>query len=271
MVELPAIFLGGLLGSAHCVGMCGPIALTIGGVPVSGAGVTVAAAPRLRVTLARQLLYSTGRIATYVFLGATAGYAGLRLSAIGASLINVQRLFATLAGVAMVLVGLSILRLLPRRRRGGANGCGLAGSMFGGLMQAGGGWGPMVAGLATGFLPCGLVYAFLAKAVAEGSVASGAATMFAFGLGTVPAMVLVGCGGGVISHAARARVLQVAAGLVVLLGGLTVYRGWSVTPDASCHTTGHVSSADSGLRCTSCVHFLLPVQPRKEAALPEHP
>ena len=87
MIGLPLVFLGGLLGSAHCVGMCGGFALLIG----SGAR-------SARANLARQIVYSLGRIFTYSACGAAVGYAGLRLSDDLPSVVNAQALLAIVAG-----------------------------------------------------------------------------------------------------------------------------------------------------------------------------
>jgi len=65
MTELPLIFLGGLLGSSHCIGICGPLALALG-----------ANQSQLRTNLARQLVFSAGRIFTYSFGGAVAAFSG---------------------------------------------------------------------------------------------------------------------------------------------------------------------------------------------------
>ena len=72
MIELPLVFLGGLLGSAHCVGMCGGFAVSIG---IGSRG--------LASNLRRQLVYTAGRIFTYSFFGIVAGYAGLWIAAQG--------------------------------------------------------------------------------------------------------------------------------------------------------------------------------------------
>ena len=68
MIELPLLFTAGILGSTHCLGMCGPFALAIG-----------SQAPGWKSNLLRQLVYSAGRIFTYASLGAMAGFGGWRL------------------------------------------------------------------------------------------------------------------------------------------------------------------------------------------------
>jgi sulfite exporter TauE/SafE len=96
------------------------------------------------------------------------------------------------------------------------------------------------AGVATGFLPCGLVYSFLALAVASGGLESGLMQMAMFGLGTVPAMVLVGCGGKLLTIGMRQRVYRLAACFVIALGALTVWRGLPVHAEGDCC---HVASS----------------------------
>src|SRR5436309_3018013 len=79
MTELPLVFVGGLLGSSHCVGMCGPLALVL--------GVTE---ERVVSNVRRQLVFSAGRTFTYGFGGALAAYAGWWLGQRPISFVNVQ-------------------------------------------------------------------------------------------------------------------------------------------------------------------------------------
>src|SRR3990172_8756063 len=96
MTELPLVFLGGLLGSSHCIGMCGPLALALG-----------VQQSKLHENLGRQLLFSVGRITTYGFLGALAGASGWWLAERPQTLVNVQSLLSILAGLTLVWLGLS--------------------------------------------------------------------------------------------------------------------------------------------------------------------
>ena len=215
MNELPLVFLGGLLGSSHCIGMCGPLALALG-VPQS----------RLQVNLARQLLFSVGRIATYGFLGALAGASGWWLAERPQSLVNIQSLLSIVAGLVLVWLGLSTAGVLPRLggRWLSSTPCAAA-TWFKTLLTAPGAASAVVAGAFTGFIPCGLVYAFVVYAASSGNVVRGWLTMVAFGLGTVPLMVLAGCGGSLAPLATRARLLQIAAWCVVATGLISVARG----------------------------------------------
>lgn len=214
MIELPLIFLGGLLGSAHCIGMCGGFALAVG----SGA-------PTLASNVRRQLIYSSGRIFTYSFGGAAAGFGGWHLSSALPPLIHVQAVLAVVAGVLLIVQGLLAAGYFPRlSATTGAAPC-LASRFFPPMLTGGGVKGVFVAGLFTGFLPCGLVYAYLALAVATGSLLWGLCVMALFGAGTVPIMVLTGSGGSLISLATRRHLFRAAAWCVVLTGVLSLSRG----------------------------------------------
>jgi uncharacterized protein len=220
MSELPLIALGGLLGSSHCLGMCGPFAITIGLGTRSGSS-----------GLARQLAYSFGRIFTYSCAGALAGYGGLRIAGRGESFAYLQAAFCVLAGILLIGQGLLSLNLLPTfvTHKGPNLTCGALRN-FGGLLRSRWLTHVFLAGLFTGFLPCGLVYAYLALAASTADLFHGLATMALFGLGTMPAMVLVGAGGQLLSLAVRRRLFQVAAFCVILSGVLTIDRGaraWS--------------------------------------------
>jgi len=217
MIELPLVFLGGLLGSAHCVGMCGGFALTIG---VGASGVYA--------NLRRQLLYTLGRIATYSFFGVVAGYTGFWLARRTGTLVNVQAGLSILAGAFLIYQGMLALGLLPRNRllplsAGGAP-C-LAGNFIGPFLTAPGWTNVLLAGVLTGFLPCGLVYGFLTLASSSASILHGLLTMAAFGLGTAPIMLLTGIGGSLVSHSARRQLLRVSAACVLLTGVISLARG----------------------------------------------
>jgi hypothetical protein len=88
----------------------------------------------------------------------------------------------------------------------------------------------LVLGTMSGLLPCPLVYAFLAKGAASGSVAAALATMGALGLGTVPALALVAAGGRALSPLLRRRMVGISGALMVLLGMYTLWRGFAPLP-----------------------------------------
>lgn len=212
MLELPMVFVAGLLGSAHCLGMCGPFALAVGSGTRSWG-----------TNLLRQCVYTAGRVFTYGVLGAFAGFGGAALARRSPALVNAAAVLAVLAGVLLLYQGL-IAAGVMRRRSSGTLPC-LATSFFATFLRARDGTGIFLAGLFTGFLPCGLVYGFLALAASTGNLFAGAALMVAFGLGTAPVMMATGCGGSFISPTARLRLYRLAAWCVVLTGLLTVARG----------------------------------------------
>jgi len=179
MIEWPLVFGAGLLGSAHCLGMCGPFALALG-----------AAAPSSRANLWRQGWYSAGRIFTYAVLGASAAFLGGWLTGKLPGWTNVP-----VAGGFLIVQGLLATGILPKRGVAGGAACPGAAAfkaLLGGRSTAD----VFVAGLFTGLLPCGLLYGMLALAGSTGHVLAGLGTMVIFGCGTVPAMVAAGLGGG---------------------------------------------------------------------------
>ena len=215
MIELPLIFVGGLLGSAHCIGMCGPLAVSLS-----------ASTPPGTSLLRRQLVFSMGRVFTYGFCGAAAGMGGAWLSTGSHGFVLSQAWLAIFAGVVLILMGLVTVGVLPKPATRLFSGlpCGTATWLKTFLSSTG--WaGPLLAGVFTGFIPCGLVYAFLLKAGSSGNLWMGWLTMAAFGLGTIPLMVLVGYSGRFFSVANRTRLFQVAAWCIVLTGAISIARG----------------------------------------------
>jgi sulfite exporter TauE/SafE len=215
MTELPLIFVGGLLGSSHCIGMCGPLALALG---MSESQVTA--------NLRRQLVFSVGRICTYGFAGALAAFAGLWLTQWSWLAVGVQGTLALVGGVALVLLGLTTAGISPRTGLGwlAPQSCSAA-VWLKTLLISPKLASAFLAGVFTGFIPCGLVYAFLAMAAGTGDVVRGWLVMVTFGAGTVPLLVVTGCGGSLLSISGRARVLKIAAWCVVITGVISIARG----------------------------------------------
>ncbi len=217
LYELPLVFTSGILGSAHCIGMCGPISATmnIGTTTVRGA-------------LTRQSLWSIGRIITYAFLGMVAGFTGARFSESSwltsqTGVMQVQAGFAVIAGFLLVIQGLLATGWLRRKQATGGS-C-LTASIFGKFLQGGSSLSVFIAGIATGFLPCGLVYSFLALAAASASIWKGPLLMIAFGCGTAPVMLVTGAGLTMTTLTIRQRLMKVAAVCVLVTGMLTMGRG----------------------------------------------
>ena len=214
MIEWPLLVVSGMLGSAHCLGMCGPFALAIGG-----------GAPTWGVNLRRQLVYSAGRIFTYAVLGVAAAYVGLEASRSLVGWGNAAAVLSILAGVVLGVQRLWSAGVLPKRGVG-AGACPGAG-MFRSLLAGKGSIDVFLAGLFTGLLPCGLLYGMLALAASTRDLPRGLVTMVAFGAGTVPAMVLAGVGGSLLGVATRRRINALAAWCLVLTGLISIARGAS--------------------------------------------
>jgi sulfite exporter TauE/SafE len=216
------IFLGGLAGSLHCVGMCGGFPLAL-----------ARAAPSRN--LIRQLLYNIGRLNTLVFIGALSGALGAAVVAAG-PVRRLEQVLAIVAGTFMIVVGLEVLGVLAQiTTRGAALAQATVGRMLGGVMRSRSLAAPLALGVFNACLPCQLIYAFAARAASTASVTEGMLTMLCFGLGTVPAMLSLGVAGILARPGVRAR-LSVASGvLIIAFGVLTVLRGFDAL--------GHVGHA----------------------------
>lgn len=209
----PMIVLGGLLGSAHCVGMCGGFAMSVG-----------ASARTWRANLQRQLMYSVGRLCTYGLLGGLVAGLGRQFTRAMPVVEWGQAALALLAGSLLIVAGLKATGHWPGVRAQPAHACPLRTS-FAVLLQSGQLVPIFVAGFTTGWLPCGLVYAFLAMSAQRDSVLIGATTMLAFGIGTVPLMIATGLAPNLVSLSTRRRLMTLAAWAVVATGLLTIARG----------------------------------------------
>ncbi|MDI6745679.1 MAG: sulfite exporter TauE/SafE family protein [Rhodocyclaceae bacterium] len=203
-----ALFLVGLLGGGHCAGMCGGIvgALTLQS-PQGGAAFGV------------HLAYNLGRIASYML-------AGLLVGAVGhfaGNMLSLQHglyFFASLMLIAMGLYLLGITQLLAPLERGGQAIWKRIQPATRKFMPVRGPAQALPLGLLWGWLPCGLVYSALATALASGSAGQGALLMLAFGLGTLPNLLLAGLLLARFRRFAQARVTRVVSGLLVLGYGL---------------------------------------------------
>lgn len=208
--------IGGAAAFPHCLGMCGGFALHLAA-PESKAAV-----------LTRQLLWHAGRVVTYVFLGALAGFLGNMVSL--AKWPAVKDIPGYLAGAIMVLMGLFVLGLFPTRKGQVSDDDGLFSSFFRQFFQKPSSLSALVLGLATGFLPCPITIGFLGLAAGSASVLLGMGIMAAMGLGTVWALLILGMTGHVIK-AKWKRWGAVLVGIVlVTMGAWTILRKAKVLP-----------------------------------------
>jgi sulfite exporter TauE/SafE len=198
-----ALFLVGLLGGTHCVGMCGGIvgALSMGG------------PARLPVHLA----YNFGRILSYAMAGAIVGALGSLSLALSGQL-PIRLVLYVLANLMLIALGfylMGVTRALAFTERIGQNLWRRIQPLTRRFVPA---RTPMQAfplGLLWGWLPCGLVYSALATALTSGSAERGALQMLAFGLGTLPNLLLAGYLLARLKHLVQLPVVRLVAGLLV--------------------------------------------------------
>jgi sulfite exporter TauE/SafE len=210
-MDLYSALILGLLGSLHCAGMCGPIAIAL---PLSRES--------WFSRVSGGLLYNSGRTITYVLLGAIFGLAGMGLAVGG-----LQQVTSIVAGALMILsilipgLGMVSSRFNkisdPFTRK--------IKSAFGTLFGKKSMGSLFTLGILNGFLPCGLVYIALAGALVMSHVYEGALYMLLFGLGTIPMMLAISLAGQMISLKLRKRLSRVVPYFIVLLGVLFILRG----------------------------------------------
>lgn len=218
--QLIPVFLAGLAGSYHCVGMCGGFACSLAPDPKSKSR-----------TIVRHLFYNSGRLATYVFLGAVAGTLGMNLAGHGsvATVLLVQKSLALLAGFLMFAMAWKFLRPQPRfasPNNEDPNNIALIHIPLNTLLKTPGSSAPIALGVLNGFLPCPLVYAFLALAATATDPLAGMTVMGVFGLGTFPAMIAVGWFGLRLRLKQKQRFMKAAGWLILAFGLLTISRAF---------------------------------------------
>jgi sulfite exporter TauE/SafE len=210
-MEIVSGFLVGIMGSAHCAGMCGPIALAL---PTGGkTGWPL---------LAGRVMYNAGRIVTYALLGLIVGAIGK-----GVALLGYQQALSIALGVLLILSSLApaaARRFLPRLPWAGAVQSRVSDAL-GSLFRRRSVAALFLAGVLNGFLPCGFVVAGLAGAATTGSEAAGALFMSGFGAGTVPIMLGLSLAGYRLPAGFRTRLVAALPWFGVLLGVLLIVRG----------------------------------------------
>jgi sulfite exporter TauE/SafE len=202
-----AVFLVGLLGGSHCMAMCGGIvgALTVG---------TPAGRPQWPLHLA----YNLGRISSYALAGAVLGAigsAGLLLN----EALPVQMTLYVLANLMLVALGLYLIGVpqgLTFLERGGQEVWARIQPLTRRFLPATSVSRALPLGMLWGFLPCGMVYSVLATALLTGSAVRGAGLMLAFGLGTLPNLLLAGFLLRRFRDVVQGRAVRLVSGLLVL-------------------------------------------------------
>jgi sulfite exporter TauE/SafE len=206
-MNLWTAFLLGLVGSLHCVGMCGPLMLAV---PAAGSS--------RRTFFAGTMAYHAGRLATYMVLGALFGLLGR-----SAAVAGFQRWTSIVLG-ALLLGGL----LVSRRVALSAPVVRLVGRLknaMSAVLRRRSRVSLAMLGALNGLLPCGLVYVAAAGAASTADVLDGAAYLALFGLGTVPALFAVRYSARLVGPAFRLRLQRLIPASVLVLAVLLVVRG----------------------------------------------
>lgn len=236
MIMWPVITAAGLLGlmsSAHCIGMCGPLAMSLPVYHLSKTG-----------QLLSMLLYHSGRIITYSVLGLLFGLAGR-----GLYLAGFQQWFSIATGIIMIV--LAVYYFLGR-----SNGYPKwvqswylpLQSLMGELLKKTNTISFLLLGMANGLLPCGMVYIAIIGAIGLSDPIQSAGFMFFFGLGTFPAMFLMSWFGIRISIDVRLKLKRAVPFIIAAMGVILILRGMNLgipfispvlstelSPAAGCH------------------------------------
>ncbi|MEI6333103.1 MAG: sulfite exporter TauE/SafE family protein [Methylococcaceae bacterium] len=207
-------FMAGVLGSGHCLGMCGALV----------SGYFMKAGPSKRYL--PYFMYQLARIFVYTMVGFAAAALGFVLVSSGV-FGKVQSILQMFIGAVVIILALGILgwipfqgsvRLLPMNllRRGYAES-----RTKGPLLGA------TIAGLLNGLMPCPLTFAMAVKATSATTVMEGGLLMLTFGAGTLPTMLFVSLAFGKMSAHFRGLMLKSAALIMIIMGCNTIYMGMS--------------------------------------------
>lgn len=258
MLDLVAIGLLGFLGSfGHCVGMCGPLAVAFS-VARAAAGEELGSEANPSASLGFHMALNCGRLASYALVGAAIGglgsalVAGGQMAGVGSDLRQVMTI-----ALGLLLIWWALSQLIPEfvprlphpARR-------LKQRLHGGmerLARSQRWWTPFALGAMWGLLPCGFLYAAQIKAAETSSPWWGAATMLAFGLGTLPMMVGVGATATRLSADRRGQLFRLGSWVMLGIGVLMLLRSGNGMTDYS----GHASLGLLGLALVA--RFLAPV------------
>jgi len=201
----------GFASGFHCIGMCGPIALSL--------GLTKKQATNYYL---QNLTYQLGRIVTYSFLGAILGIVGK-----GFQLAGFQQYLTIGVGILLILMavfsfgGKDFASKIPFFSKFLLK----VKMNLGKLLQKADYRSRFSTGILNGFLPCGMVYMALTASLASGGIWQSATFMALFGLGTLPFMFAIVLLGNLMTTAFRIKILKFVPVMMIVLGGLFILRG----------------------------------------------
>ncbi len=235
----------GLMGSLHCLGMCGGISATVAlASPLAGkpgdqtlapAHIALACIPmsasanfQPSAAGANVLAFNGGRIASYAIAGALAGTLGGALAGLGqgwviSETLPIRTVLFLFANLMIVFTGLYLMgvpQLLAPLEKAGGHLWRRVSPFAKKLLPLRSRTHAALFGMLWGWIPCGLVYAMLLTAMSAGSAVNGALTMFAFGAGTLPVMVATGWSAGRLRGWTRKPRVRLVAGVAVVAMGV---------------------------------------------------
>ncbi len=204
----------GLMGSFHCAGMCGPIAIAL---PLHGNTVLQ--------KIFGGTLYNVGRTITYGIMGAIFGLLGQ-----GIQMIGVQQKISVIMGVVMIISVLfpALFKNQYRMDKSMFSFVGKLKKRIGEMFSIRSFQSLFFIGMLNGLLPCGLVYMAIAGAIGTGNAAEGTLYMILFGLGTIPMLLTISLAGNIMSQAIRRKINKLIPVMVIVVGLLFILRGLSL-------------------------------------------
>lgn len=222
MIDYGMVFLTGLLGSLHCVGMCGPLVLAYSARAAStsvGAWKVIGHGAFLHGT------YNLGRVLSYAAVGAILSAAALRLSWIR----DAGAVVSIGAGIVMVFAGIAMLGLIRFPARIPLTAlAGISTRLHRRLIRGSTPAHILGLGLLTPLLPCGMLYGMFARAAAASSTTEGAMIMGVFAFGMTPSLFALGSVSTFFSARVRKGAERLAAVSIILMGVIMLLRGFHV-------------------------------------------
>jgi sulfite exporter TauE/SafE len=223
MIELTFLsaFLAGLLGSVHCIGMCGGIV----------GALTMSLPKEVHQNYIRLLpylfSYNLGRIASYTIAGILAGYIGANFAEV-LPMDNPRVVAMWVSGLFMIALGLYIgawWQILIKLEKVGSHIWRKIEPLGRRFLPVKNPLHALGLGLVWGWLPCGLVYSILAFSLTSGSAWYGGLLMLAFGMGTLPMLFAIGVTAQWLTKFAQKILVRRIAGTIVILFGLFILFG----------------------------------------------
>lgn len=223
---LLAVFLGALVSGWHCALMCGGIAAAIERQANGQIELSIPLQSKKQLFYL-QLIMHLGRISSYVILGALAAWVGVAVWQ--QNIVAIQRPLFALTSLILILMGIRLLRQnssnpLFLGKWLGTQMATYWGKYLGRFTQGSSRW---FSGMLWGLVPCGLVYSVLPLAFLSGDVLTGAGLMLAFGLGTLPNLLLISKFSAALTQFGQyVWVRYLAALLLFIAGFFGLYRAW---------------------------------------------